>query len=67
MNLLQARREAESLGITCEPVHRTGEWRFRHPSQRMPVTVNMRRKEAPHVLEKMIRNVRKVSSVQEEP
>ena len=46
MNLLDALREARSLGVRAEPVRRTGEVRFTHPLLPRPVTVNIRRKDA---------------------
>lgn len=58
-NLNRAKRVAALLGCEVTCVHRTGELRFRHPSQDRPCRVNGRRHDAPRSLVVWLRRVAK--------
>jgi hypothetical protein len=49
-NLADLIRHARRLGITIEPVRRTGELRFSHPRIPRRPRVNGRRKDSPRVV-----------------
>lgn len=49
-SLREAMHAANRLGVSVEPVRRTGEIRFRHALWPRPITVNGRRKDAPREL-----------------
>jgi hypothetical protein len=57
-NLKDALREAETIGIIVEPVHRTGELRLLYPGHQ-PVRINGRRKDTPRALLVLLHAVQK--------
>ena len=56
-DLKHALQIARRNGISVEPVRRTGEIRFSHPSQSRTLRCNGRRKDAPRELVAFLRDV----------